>query len=189
MSVLTKACMSNARPRGMQRRAAMLAIAFLGVDPAFALYDPKPDAALSAVQGEWRGSLTYRDYSEPKRMVTLPTRVFVALASPNELVLSYVFDDGPSKTVFSYETMRFDFAARRVDWSSGEDAKVAVCSIDSDTTSDSVRTLVFERKESGEVKRFTMILSARSLLLAEDEVDSSGVVSFRNRFDFSRPGV
>jgi hypothetical protein len=171
----------------MTRRGAIVGLLVLGIGPAFALYDPKPDEALSAVQGEWLGSLTYRDYSEPKRLVTLPTRLFVALGAPDELVLSYVFDDGPAKTVFSYEKMRFNATAHQVSWSSGPDAKVAVYDITSDTAKNSVRTLVFEQRERGELKRFTMSLSAHSLTLAEDEVDSSGVQSFRNKYEFVRP--
>ena len=173
----------------MQRRAILFGISLLAATPAFALYEPKPDESLSAVQGEWRGSLTYRDYSEPTRMVTLPTRLFVALSAPSEMVLSYVFDDGPSKTVFSYETMSFDLAEHQVRWSTGQGGKVSICVITSDTASNDVRTLVFERNDAGQVKRFTMVLSARSLVLAEDEVSTSGVISFRNKFEFSRAGT
>ena len=173
----------------MKRRAIIASLAGLVAVPAFALYEPRPEEALSAVQGEWRGSLVYRDYSEPTKMVTLPTRLFVTLSAPSELVLHYVFDDGPSKTVFSYERMSFNFAVRQVAWSSGQDAKVSVCVITSDSTSNNVRTLVFERNEGGETKRFTMVLSARSLSLSEDEVSSSGAASFRNKYEFSRSGT
>lgn len=174
----------------MKRRTMLAVLACLAAAPAFALYDPKPDEVLAAVQGEWRGSLVYRDYSEPDRMVTLPTQLLVALSAPNELVLHYVFDDGPSKTVYSYERMGFNFKAREVTWSSGKDAKESMAVITADSTSNETRVLVFERKgEEGGTKRFTMELSARSLKLAEDEVAPSGVASFRNRYVFVRPGA
>ena len=171
----------------MQRRAILFGLASSVAAPAFALYDPRPEDALSGVQGEWRGSLTYRDYREPKRMVTLPTRLFVALSAPSELVLHYVFDDGPSKTVFSYERMNFDFAGREVTWFSGQ--KASVCTLTADSTSDRVRALVFERNDGGETKRFTMTLSARALTLSEDEVSSAGIASFQNKYEFSRVGT
>jgi hypothetical protein len=170
----------------MRRRAVLFGLAFSAATPAFALYDPKPDDWLSAVQGAWRGSLTYRDYSEPKRMVTLPTRAFVALAAPASLVLHYVFDDGPSKTVFSYEKMRFDFPGHQVTWVTGQDARSSVCIITSDSISDSARSLLFERNEGGVTKRFTMVLSDRAWTLSEDEVTPAGLVSFRNRYEFAR---
>ena len=71
----------------MKRRTLLAGLACLLSAPAFALYAPKPDAALAAVQGEWRGTLVYRDYSEPDRMVTLPTQRFVALGAPGTLGL------------------------------------------------------------------------------------------------------
>jgi len=44
------------------RQACWLLAAVLCANNAYALYDPPPDAALDAVQGEWQGTLTYRDY-------------------------------------------------------------------------------------------------------------------------------
>src|SRR4051812_33385690 len=81
----------NVREQNMQRRLLLIGLTWLAARPAFALYDAKPDGALAAVQGEWRGALTYPDYSEPKRMVPLPPRLLVALSAPNELVLHYAF--------------------------------------------------------------------------------------------------
>lgn len=62
-----------------------------------AMYDPAPLVALAAVEGTWQGTLQYRDYQPPNKRVTLPTRVYVAAASPRELALHYVFNDGPAK--------------------------------------------------------------------------------------------
>jgi len=155
-----------------------------------ALYDPKPDAALSAVQGEWKGSLTYRDYSEPHSLVTLPTRLFVALSGPNELALSYAFDDGPAKTVFSYEQMKFDFTNNVVTWTSGTDKKsVSVCRITTNGASADTRKLVFEGKDGDKTNRFTMELSPRALKLGKNEMGSDGAIVFRDKFEFLRPGT
>jgi hypothetical protein len=173
----------------MQRRLALFGIASLFSGPSLALYDPKPVEWLSAVQGEWRGSLTYRDYGEPKKMVTLPTRLFVALGSPTELVLHYIFDDGPGKTVYSYERMNFDLSHRQVNWLSGGDGKAIAHSVVSQTASGDMRTIVFETQGEKELKRYTLETSTRSMRLGEEEVSSAGVAMFRNRYEFSRVGT
>ncbi|MEQ1518987.1 MAG: hypothetical protein ABL931_21115, partial [Usitatibacteraceae bacterium] len=80
----------------MNIRTLACAFAFLVSSNAMALYDPKPLEDVSIAQGEWRGTLTYNDYSRPGKLVTLPTRLFAAMASPTELVLQYIFDDGPA---------------------------------------------------------------------------------------------
>ena len=165
-------------------------LSFLCAFTTLALYDPKPDGALSAVQGEWKGSLTYRDYSEPHSLVTLPTRLFVALSAPNELVFSYVFDDGPAKTVFSYEQMNFDFTNHVVTWTSGTDKKsVSVCRITTNGAAGDTRKLVFERKDGNQTNRFTMELSPRALKLDKNEVSPDGAIVFRDKFEFLRPGT
>ena len=173
----------NARRRGF----VGFATAFVAA-PAFALYDSKPDDALAATQGAWRGALTYRDYRQPDRRVTLPTRLFVAMGAPDTLVLHYVFDDGPGKTVYSYEAMRFDFAGQRVVWTTGEDRETSTSEIRASSVDGPTRRLVFERQKAKDaaVERFTMTLSAVRFEFAKDEVDAAGVASFRNRFVFAR---
>jgi len=104
----------------MPRRATLALLSLLVVAlPALALYDLKPDATLAAIEGEWKGSLAYRDYGDPDRIVTLPTELFVTLGAPQELVMHYIYDDGPGKVVHSDESMRFDFEGGRVMWVSG----------------------------------------------------------------------
>ena len=63
--------------------------------------------------GSWVGTLEYRDYSEPAgsaKRVKLPTWLTVA---PNDvgLLFSYVYDDGPTKTVTETATVRVDAAS------------------------------------------------------------------------------
>jgi hypothetical protein len=174
----------------MKRRAALLASMGLLPLPGLALYDPKPAEGLSAVQGEWKGSLTYRDYSRPDRLVTLPTRLFVALSAPNELVFHYVFDDGPGKTVVSYEKMGFDFVAGQVSWDSGiKEKSTAVYGISFNATEVGVQSIIFERKSDAGIDRYRMEISDRFLNLAKDEIRSDGTPQFRNRFEFKRGGV
>jgi hypothetical protein len=174
----------------MLRRNATFALFALTASKAFALYDPRPDDALAAVQGEWKGSLTYRDYSQPDRMVTLPTRLFVALGGPQALVLHFIFDDGPSKTVFSYERMTFDFAAQQMTWASGASQQsVDTYAITSISRKEDAATLSFERQSKGTTERHVLVLSPQRLQLSKEEVKASGETVLRNRYAFARPGA
>jgi hypothetical protein len=181
---------SNVRPKYMNRRTAIAVVSALASRPALALYDPKPAEGLASVQGAWKGTLTYRDYSKPDRLVTLPTRLFVALGSPSALVLHYVFNDGPGKTVFSYETMGFNFDARQITWESGSTQRSkSVLEITSNDVEGDVQSLTFEKVAEGEIERYRMELSVGALLLAKDEVKQGGAARFRNKFEFNRVGV
>ena len=163
-----------------------LCLALVGGN-AHALYDDKPDAALYAVQGAWQGTLTYKDYRRPDRSVTLPTTLFIALAAPDELVLHYAFDDGPGKTVYSYERMRFDIPAKRIAWTTGlGDRTETVGRITSDAQDGAIRRIVFESDEKGEAHRYTLEVGARSLSLQKEELPANGPVVLRNRFTFAR---
>ena len=174
----------------MKHRITLALLTVLCAGSVFALYDPKPDEALSAVQGAWKGSLTYRDYGKPDRLVTLPTRLFVALSAPNELVFHYVFDDGPSKTVFSYEKMNFDFANNQLSWTSGSSEKsLSIFHITSNTSEGGARRLTFEGRSGATTDRYTLVLSPRELGLAKDEVSATGAPLFRNKYEFSRSGT
>lgn len=174
----------------MKLNAAFALLMALYALPCFAGYDPKPSETLSVAQGEWAGSLTYRDYREPHKLVTLPTRLFVALSSPNEIVLHYVYDDGPSKTVFSYEKMRFDSTKKQVVWVSGvTNPEVSISNITADVVSNSNRSVSFERVADGVTKKYQLEISASTWTLSEDEVGADGVSTFRNKYMFKRPGT
>jgi hypothetical protein len=178
---------ADGRTPNMNRRSWLGLMGLLLCDPAIALYDPKPEPGLAAVQGEWIGTLTYRDYAKPDRSVTLKVRVFVALSAPSELVLHYVFDDGPSKTVFSYERMRFDFIGNSVTWGSGGDGKPALkCTITTNVSGAGIQRLEFERKRGAETDLYKMVLSPRTLSLSKDEARPDGTVLFRNRYELAR---
>jgi hypothetical protein len=171
----------------MTRRVLLLLVAALFAVNAAALYDAKPEQSLADLQGEWKGALVYRDYQEPHGLVTLPTRLFVALGAPNALVLHYVFDDGPGKTVYSYERMTFDFAAHEVTWLSGSAKPLTdLYRITADTTDGGVRTLVFEGKDGDKLVRFTLQLAARAMSLGKEELDAQGAPVFRDKYTFAR---
>lgn len=171
----------------MRRRhcfALLLAIVTL---PALALYDPQPDSSLEAVEGSWRGTLQYRDYQPPNEMVTLPTKLYVALGSPNELVLHYVFDDGPGKVVHSYEKMQIDTSKKHLRWTSGsQQIRHFDAAIASDTVNNGVRQLVFEHRDGKVLDRYNVSFDATALTLRKEEIDAKGKATLRNVFTFSR---
>lgn len=76
-------------------------------------------------RGEWTGVLEYRDYQPPHGRVKLPTTLVVtpALNNPAVLTLSFVYDDGPAKTVKSASRLTLDLIARTLIWS--DDGKPA----------------------------------------------------------------
>lgn len=157
---------------------------------AFALYDPKPDDAFAAAQGEWKGALTYRDYRKVEKMVTLPTKLFVALASPNELVMQYIFDDGPNKIVYSYERMKINLEKNQLTWATGIGEKpAALYRITASELARGVRKINFERNDDKDEKtilRYSIEFGAAALKLEKSEVDAAGIATFRNKYEFSR---
>jgi len=173
------------------RRTLIAALAVLAALPAHALYDPKPAGPLARLQGEWRGELTYDDYSNPGKLVRLPTRVFVALAAPAVVTLHHEFDDGPTKTVYSYEQMTFDFAGNRVDWVSGVEKREASSYRIVSSAVDGARwRIVFESVEDGSATAvYTLETSDDVLSLKKEEVDRAAAKTFRNEYKLHRVGA
>ena len=172
----------------MLLRTLVLALAFFAAAPASALYDPKPNALLEPAIGRWTGTLTYRDYQNPDRMVTLNTMMSATLAGPNQLNLYYVFDDGPGKTVYSYESMQFDLDTKQLVWISGADKpERSTYAITASSLVDGKGTVAFENKSEHGINRYRLELSASQRLLEKNEVDASGESRLRNRYQFKRP--
>jgi hypothetical protein len=68
-----------------------------------------------ALVGSWAGTLEYRDFSEPAastKRVKLPTWLRIESAGAG-LRFSYVYDDGPAKTVTETSLVRIDPVAAR----------------------------------------------------------------------------
>lgn len=171
----------------MKRRDVLISALCLVALPAASRTTSPPHGPLAAVQGAWRGKLTYRDYSRPDRMVTLPTQLFVALSAPSELTLHYVFDDGPGKTVYSYERMAFDFANDLLAWSSGHaNVKTSRNRITSTQVLEGGLAIAFEREDGGIVSRYAMNLHPRNLSLAQEEGTPAAGFQFRNKYEFTR---
>jgi hypothetical protein len=172
----------------MPARFILLLSALLAAAPAQALYDPAPDATLAAIEGEWHGSLAYRDYSPPHGIVTLPTGLFVALGAHDELVMHYVYDDGPGKTVHSYETVRFEPSDRRVTWTTGSrERATTVGHIVSDTLDGTSRRIVVEATDEDGKARHTFEFARDHVTMRKEEVEAGGAITLRHTYDFKRP--
>lgn len=172
----------------MVARCLMILAALLVAAPAQALHDHAPDPTLAAVEGEWRGSLTYRDYSPPHDLVRLPTRLLVALGAHDELVMHYVYDDGPGKTVHSYESVRFEFAEKRVTWATrGDEGKVSVGRIISDGLEGAAHRVVVETTGDDGAARHTFEFARDHVAMKKEERDAHGTLTLRNEYAFTRP--
>lgn len=172
----------------MRMQAVFIAVLCLGSGSALALYDGAPDPGLAGVQGEWIGTLTYRDYSQPDRLVTLPTRLFIALGAPNQLVLHFAYDDGPAKTVYSYERMQFDFSAKELRWSSiAEKDSPTECRISEQAQEKPAGwRLSCQDSDNGKVERYKLVLTPEHIAISKEEIDASGKSLLRNQYTFSR---
>jgi hypothetical protein len=171
----------------MQRRTALAALAGAAAGPALALYDPPLAQALVWAPGTWAGTLTYRDWSQPDRLVTLRCRMFVAPTAPDAIALYYRFDDGPGKTVHGYDTMAFDFPAATLRWASGTaKPEVQQHQLSSVAAGADESRIGFERAAGAGVDRHTLQISRRGWLLEKTEFPASGAPVFRNRYELVR---
>ncbi|HEY9103150.1 hypothetical protein [Chitinimonas sp.] len=174
----------------MHRRTLLAAAFCLPWLPAWAVGGPAPDASLLAIQGAWRGELRYRDYRSDKQL-TLPSRLYVTLLGPSAIALALIYDDGPGKTVYAYEQMKFHFDHGEMHWLNGGDAAGTTpggtaLRIVLDTLSPTGRKLVLEGQEKDFLARYTLDFGAAALILQKEEV-RNGQVLLRNRHTFSRP--
>lgn len=171
----------------MHKRTALFAIGALVAQPALALYDPKPNALLTAAIGAWRGSLTYADYQTPDRLETLQTQVTVTFNGPDELALYYVFDDGPGKTVYSYERMNFDLGNNELRWTEGS-AKPSTMAyrVTSASSVDGQTVIEFERAAEGGVDQHRLEINPRAWLLTKREKRAGKDVLQRSKYQFAR---
>ena len=172
----------------MNRRHAIGLLGAAATLPTLAANDPKPEATLAAVLGEWRGTLTYRDYAKPDRTVALPTRLYVSMLGPDELALHFVYDDGPGKTVYGYERLRFEFASDTLVWIMGAvDRTALVGRIVATANEGGVRRYVVDTTKDNALSRYTFEFSSVALAMKKDEIDATGKSSNRNSYVFKRP--
>ena len=169
--------------------AALVCLVLLFAAPARALYDPPPEPEIAAAEGTWAGTLRYRDYQNPDRFETLPTRTSVVLSAPDTLVLHAIYDDGPNKTVHSYEQITFDLKADRLQWRYGlKPDDIGNYMIVANTRDDDCHRFTAERTESDNkgLSRYTIALCATQIEFVKFEIDAQGVSLERSRTLLSR---
>lgn len=158
--------------------------------PAQALHDPAPPEALSFIEGAWQGKLEYRDYQPPYKIVTLPTKLFVALRAPWEATLHYIFDDGPKKIVHSYDRMQIDLEKKTLTFGGLRPEDTTVSNIVSSKNAEDVLELVAERdaetKAGVELVRYQLRLGKNEFELQKYSGAKGSEVEFRNKYLFRR---
>jgi hypothetical protein len=170
-------------------KSTVLVCLMLFAAPANALYDPPPEPAIAAAEGTWTGTLRYRDYQNPEHFETLPTRTTVVVSAPDTLALHAIYNDGPNKTVHSYEQMRFDLANKLLIWRYG--LKVDDSSrydIVTNAREGDCHWFTVERGKSDDkaLSRYTIALCITRIEFVKYEVDAQGVALERSRTTLSR---
>lgn len=168
-------------------RILLLATALFLSSTTAALYDSKPMKRLEFMQGTWAGQLTYDDYSNPGKLVNIPTKMFAALASPNKIILHFSFDDGPEKTVYSYDSILLNASAKTLSWFSGDkEVEEIQYHIISNEYKNKNWAVVFEHNSGKTRQRYTLNLDRHKLIIRKDEFDERELPTFRNEYNFTR---
>jgi hypothetical protein len=171
----------------MLKRTFLFAACALVARPSSALYDAKPLPLLEPALGTWSGSLTYRDYQKPDKMVTLAATMVVTLSSPDELALYYVFDDGPGKTVYSYERMQLDIAAKQVLWIVGTTKPSRTeYNLISSGLAEGKTALSFEKSSDKGTDKYVLEFTDSRWSLTKYEQPAGGAELLRSSYEFKK---
>lgn len=168
----------------MNRRHLLGSLVAILSPQARALYEPEPMALFRGLPGRWRGSLTYRDWSPPHGLVSLPCELFVALNSPSQASLYFVFQDGPGKVVHSYDRWTVSEAGDTLAWASGKDT--STYDLTPLPAAAGETAVLLTRLQDGKTYRQRLRLGPKTLHIEKVEVEADGRESFRNRYEFAR---
>lgn len=152
-----------------------------------ASHPPAPESGLAAAAGSWQGQLVYNDYSSPGKMVTLATKLHVALSDPDTLVLYFIYDDGPGKTVYGYEQIQIDQTGKRLHWqSSGNKNKTTDYLLTNVTSDTKGNHYTFSRAEPTMTFHYQMTISPTHFSMEKSEITGTSAPVFRHRYQFDR---
>jgi hypothetical protein len=154
---------------------------------AKAAHPPAPLTEIAVAAGSWQGKLLYNDYASPGNMVTLPTRLHVALSQPDTLVLYFIYDDGPGKIVYGYDQMQFDLKAGLVNWRSGDNATATQSYQITAVQRNAAGTHFSLSRQADALKiQYQLTIAASSIVMEKTEVAPASAAVFRHRYEFSR---
>jgi hypothetical protein len=144
----------------------------------------------SVLTGAWTGTLEYRDYQRERR-VTLPTTLMVEKGEAGALEFSYVYDDGPGKTVRSRErvTIDADKGTWRVQNGDGTyDNTFAARGLADFGPAGGTLELMGKGTENDEPVdlRITITASAGSFTMLRESRRAGSEFQFRNQYKFSK---
>ena len=174
------------------RSPALFAAAFLGlILTGSSRFDRSQ--VYRTLAGHWAGTLTYKDYRDPARRVTLPTLLDVTYERDSAaLRLVFTYDDGPGKTVFSYDRFAFDDAGTIMTWDDTAAARPQTFSVKEyrvDTTA-AVAYLVAETEGEDDDKpatlRETITIARDSVRVLKTVRPRGGEFGFRHEYAFGR---
>ena len=111
-------------------------------------------------------------------------------STPKELTLHYIFDDGPKKTVHSYDRLLIDTEAGIVRFSGLKADDVTTATIVRSATSDGVLEVIAEltqdNKGVAEVSRYRLRLGSNVFDLLKTAGPKGAEGEFRNQYSFKR---
>jgi hypothetical protein len=159
--------------------------------PVSALYDPKPRPPAALMEGEWVGSLTYADYSDKSRRVTLPTKLIGALQGPDRLSFHFIYDDGPPKIVHSYDDFVINLEAKTAVWGEfGSNAPTAYAVIETSALADGGYRLVLEarsqKKDRPPLAQLVIEIEKDRFSMERKSGDDPAHLTFSNSYSFKR---
>jgi len=181
-------------PRAPTKSIAALATCVaLGAWTAHGPAAPTRASLYHALAGEWNGSLDYKDYSNPDRRVTLPTKLRVQFSTDSAaLLMHYTYDDGPGKIVESDDRFSVDAKLTRVTWGSVRDTNpqqfVARASMVAQPAG--TEQFIFEGEGRDDNKpatiRETFTISAKSLRILKETRFAGTDFAFRHTYVLAR---
>ena len=115
----------------------------------------------------------------------------VALVAPDELVFHAIYDDGPKKTVHSYERLKFDTGAKTLTWTHGLAAdETSRYVIDGTSLEAGVREFLVSGQSSGKdgphCVQYTLRWSRTALDIVKREGKSCNATAGRSRSAYRR---
>lgn len=170
---------------------ALLGAPLLALSPTRAAR-PTRAALYSAMTGSWTGALEYKDYSNPKRRVTLPTKLAIALAPDSSaLLMHYVYDDGPGKIVEDDDRFVANATVSTIAWGGLKTVAQQYTVRDAAGASPSGRIAIVLQGEGKDDNkpatiRETITISKDSLRILKETRFAGGDFAFRHEYRMAR---